>query len=192
MSPLAPIARRALTAALFASLLLAGCTTAPDNGDDTDTGNGDDDLGNGDPGTTNATFETIEHGSYGEGPSQAEQRIIGDQDAWAEFWQEHANRTTDENASATPPEVDFDEWFVLYAYAGQKTTGGHQINVTNVSMENGSYNVTLLERSPGVTCITTQVLTYPYHIVRIERAGDTGAGTAPEATFDRQSETYDC
>lgn len=175
MSQPTPRLARQVLPALFASgvFVLAGCVTTP-------------------PTATDVPYETIDEGSYSQGPGEADARAITDQETWASFWQEHEGRKGGglEETDATPPEVDFATEFVVFAYAGQKSTGGHAVEVRNVTLLADVYIVKVIELAPGEGCMTTQALTYPYQVVKVERGQDDGDSL--DVTFDRETETYAC
>lgn len=110
-------------------------------------------------------------------------RLVLRSDAeWESFWREaHANRTSPEPA----PEIDFDRSMVLAATMGQRSTGGHSIDVESVLAIDGVTRVGVVETSPGEGCLVTQALTAPAVAVAVDRrAGD--------VTWTTRQETAEC
>lgn len=81
---------------------------------------------------------------------------------WAALWKEHAGESK-------PPAVDFSKAMVIGVFAGMRPTGGHAIEITQIEARDGEVVVTYRERRPGPDDITTQALTYPFHLVRTEQ-----------------------
>lgn len=70
------------------------------------------------------------------------------------------------DAEGTPPTVDFSSRSVVAVFAGQQSSGGHQISVTKV--EDGSSRVVAIQRvTPGAGCVVTQALTSPYQVIEV-------------------------
>ena len=56
---------------------------------------------------------------------------------------------------------------VLVAGMGRRPTGGYVISVEGVYTSGGELYVDVLERSPGVGCLSTQAITTPVTAVRV-------------------------
>lgn len=108
--------------------------------------------------------------------------VIRAQDEWTEFWGRlYGNRLPPPAA----PDVDFDQQMVIAATMGERPTGGHAIAIESVTVDGGTIRATVVETSPGPTCITTQALTAPAVAVSIE----TSEG---DVEFVEQTATLDC
>jgi hypothetical protein len=89
---------------------------------------------------------------------------IQDEEYFSEFWNNlHAN------TAPVPelPSVDFTEYTVVAVMMGVQPTGGYQITITDVSLDNNTLYIEVEEAAPGSGCMTTQALTSPYHVVKI-------------------------
>lgn len=108
--------------------------------------------------------------------------VITDAEAWAEAWE-----TLHATVSPVPerPHVDFDASVLVLAAMGQRPSTGYSVTIEDVQHHEGTLYVSLLERSPGPSCMTGGALTAPAHVVQVPRAG-----TAVE--FDVRRETYSC
>ncbi|HEV3485198.1 MAG TPA: protease complex subunit PrcB family protein [Vicinamibacterales bacterium] len=85
---------------------------------------------------------------------------------WAELWKEHTG-------TANPPAVDFTRTMVVAVFAGMRPSGGYAVEITQIEKTDAAIVVTYRERKPGPDDITTQALTFPFHIVRTDaHAGD--------------------
>lgn len=69
------------------------------------------------------------------------------------------------------PDVDFTKEMVIAAFAGQKSTGGYSIEIKKITKTGKKLFVQIEMTNPGRSCLNTQALTSPYHIVAIP-AGD--------------------
>jgi len=111
-----------------------------------------------------AIFRVLEQGSHSGVDSQRFD-TIRDKTALRSLWQTHGK-----SASPPLPEVDFSKEMVIAAFAGQKNTGGYQLNLTGLDRRRGHIDISLSLTQPGPDCIVTQALTQPYVIVRIARS----------------------
>lgn len=128
-------------------------------------------------------FETIDKGGMS-GFSQKEhkkQYIVKREQEWQEVWDiAHANVLP----KPTLPEVDFETYIVLAVFQGNFPTGGYDVSVEKILVEE-SVLVNTRETSPAVNCIVTQALTAPYQIIKIPK-------TEKEIVFTRQEEQRSC
>jgi len=95
--------------------------------------------------------------------------IINDPETFENFWKDlHSNR------SPLPelPEVDFSENTVIASMMGVQSSGGFTIEISEISEADDIIGVKIEETEPGPNCVTTAVLTSPFHIVKIPKAGD--------------------
>ncbi len=65
--------------------------------------------------------------------------------------------------------ADFSSSTVVAAFAGRKTTGGHTVEIRSITEQNGVITARVVETEPGPGCVTTQVITAPYHVVILNR-----------------------
>ena len=77
----------------------------------------------------------------------------------------------DDNFSADVPDIDFAKTTVVAVYAGEKSTGGYSITVSNVQEYASVVMVDVTTTSPGASCSTTQSITYPYAVVSFKNTG---------------------
>jgi hypothetical protein len=75
------------------------------------------------------------------------------------------------NQLAQPPlpEVDFRRESVVAIFIGQRPTGGYEIDLEEVTIEDGEVYVSLRENEPAEDAITTQVLTSPWVMFSVTR-----------------------
>ena len=94
-----------------------------------------------------------------EEPRQAVVRTAAE---WQALWKQH-----DGNSAA--PAVDFTQSMVAAVFLGSRPTTGFAAEITGVKTEGTRTVVEYLERQPPRDAFVAQVLTSPFHIVRIAR-----------------------
>jgi hypothetical protein len=82
---------------------------------------------------------------------------------WQALWKQH------DGDKAAPP-IDFTQSIVVAVFLGTRTTAGFSVAITAVKTEGTRTVVEYLEREPSRDAFVAQVLTSPFHIVRIARA----------------------
>jgi hypothetical protein len=73
------------------------------------------------------------------------------------------------NVGDLVPNINFSNEIVIAAFSGEKPTGGYYINIDSVVKSGGNYMISIERTSPGEGCIVTQALSWPYHIIRMEK-----------------------
>jgi hypothetical protein len=94
-----------------------------------------------------------------EEPRQAVVRTAAE---WQSLWKQHAGN------SAAPP-VDFTQSMVVAVFLGTRPTAGFSVAITAVKTEGTRTVVEYLEREPSRDAFVGQVLTSPFHAVRLAR-----------------------
>ena len=94
-----------------------------------------------------------------EEPRQAVVRTAAE---WQALWKQHASE-------GTPPTVDFNQSTVVAVFLGSRPTTGFAVEITAAKTEGTRTIVEYLERQPPRDAIVAQVLTSPFHIVRLPR-----------------------
>jgi hypothetical protein len=127
------------------------------------------------------TIDQSANGSYAY--SEKTQLVIGNEEEFASFWE-----LLHSNIDPKPdlPEVDFSEYTVLAVMMGIQPTSGFSISVTDITQENGTISVEIEETEPGMGCVNTQVLTAPYHVVKMSNVSDA------DFSFNTDRKTVTC
>jgi hypothetical protein len=112
------------------------------------------------------------------GINERRRLVIRDANGWAAFWSELG--------VGDRPAVDFTRDIVVAVAAGQQSSGGHEISVTQVTNANGELRIEVLETSPGPNCMTTTALTQPVDVVVVPAVG------AKSWSFVEQKEVRGC
>jgi len=114
---------------------------------------------------TQVPFKTIAKG-YRSGVREPLQTVVGNQTDWQSLWKRH---TSIGITPAPPPSVDFDREMVVGVFAGEKPTGGYDVEIINAEQTDSAVTVHYREKSPPPGSIVTQALTQPFHLIRLAR-----------------------
>lgn len=106
-------------------------------------------------------FTTLTRGQQS-GIEERREVVVRDAEALAALWRVHA-------PGEPPPPVDFATSMIVGIFAGLRNTGGHEIEVTGLVRDDDTLIVTYRARAPDRGAMTAQVLTFPYHLVRVAR-----------------------
>jgi hypothetical protein len=110
-------------------------------------------------------FTTISQSDQS-GVEEARQVVVRTPEAWKALWKTHA-------PGESMPAVDFAKYMVVGVFLGSRNTGGYRVTITGIEGRGTSATVTYREERPGARDMTAQVITFPHHLVRVERvAGD--------------------
>ena len=86
---------------------------------------------------------------------------------WQDLWHKHASN------SPTPPPlpaVDFSRKMVIAIFLGTKPTGGYGVEILRVKMSGDKLLALYKETVPPRGAMVTQVLTQPYHMIKIQQS----------------------
>jgi hypothetical protein len=78
----------------------------------------------------------------------------------AALWKEHGS-------SQPVPSVNFSKEIVAAVFLGTRPTGGFSVEIVGTRVEGDALVVEYAEQRPGRADIVSQVLTSPFHIVRL-------------------------
>lgn len=131
---------------------------------------------------TEISFTEINKASYS-GLEQAENLYIDNASDWAEFWSRAYSTQT---PKPDLPEVDFSNTVILAACMGSRNSGGYGIEISNTKMEGETVYVDVVNISPGINCMNTMAITYPYHVIQLEK------GSIKKAVFNVEERVDDC
>ena len=109
------------------------------------------------------TFQTLLKG-YRSAVREPLQAAARNQTEWKALWEKHVST---EPYRPALPTVDFGRETIIAVFLGEKPTGGHDIEITNVEQRDGGLVVSYAERSPQPGAMVTQAFIQPFHIVRI-------------------------
>jgi hypothetical protein len=81
---------------------------------------------------------------------------------WEALWREHGGRTS-------APDIDFTREMVVAVFSGTRPTGGYSVQILSAAREADAFVIQYAERQPAGDTIVTQVLTAPFHMIRLPR-----------------------
>ncbi len=67
------------------------------------------------------------------------------------------------------PLIDFDNYFLIGAFMGEQKTGGYSIKITRILKSNNRINIVINICEPGPNDFVTLMITYPGHIVKVNK-----------------------
>lgn len=108
-------------------------------------------------------FATVAQGAMSniEAPRQVVVRTASE---WQTLWREHGQ-------DGPAPPVDFTVSTVVGVFAGSRPTAGYAVEITAVKTEGNRTIVEYRERQPPRDALVLQVITSPFHLVRVPRTG---------------------
>jgi uncharacterized membrane protein len=89
--------------------------------------------------------------------------VVRDWAAWQTLWSSHAG------PGAPPPDVDFATEMVVAAFAGERPSPGHAIEIVGARRESAALAVRVSEVQPPPGMIAAQIIVTPFHIVTLPR-----------------------
>ena len=110
---------------------------------------------------TPVPFTTISQ-SEQSGVEEARQVVVRTAQEWTALWKEHA-------PDRPMPAVDFTKSMVLGVFLGSRNTAGYRVTIAGIERSGASVAVTYREQRPGARDMLAQILTFPHHLVRVER-----------------------
>lgn len=108
------------------------------------------------------SFETIESGTQSN-ITDTRNVVINSQEEWEVLWKEH------QLESLEVPEIDFTKKTVIGVFSGERSSGGYTIEIDQIVATGKTMTVSALETTPGTSCFVTLSLTYPYHLIQIQK-----------------------
>jgi len=101
------------------------------------------------------------------GVSEPRRMIARSEAEWQTLWALHAG------PDAASPAIDFAQVIAAAAFAGEKPSAGHSIEISAAPSTNGVVQLAVSERAPGPGTVAAAMITSPFHIVAVSReAGD--------------------
>lgn len=115
--------------------------------------------------TSPAELVTVAQGAMSniEEPRQVVVRTAAE---WQALWKEH-------DAQRAVPPVDFAQSIVVAVFLGTRPSAGFAVEIAAVKGDGSRVVVEYRERRPARDAISAQVLTSPFHIVRLARVSGT-------------------
>jgi PrcB C-terminal len=107
-------------------------------------------------------FATVAQGAMS-GIEEPRQVVVRSATEWQMLWRQHGQEP------ATLPVVDFTESLVVGVFVGSRPTAGYSVEIVAVKTERNRTIVEYRERRPDRDALVLQVITSPFHLVRVPR-----------------------
>ena len=120
---------------------------------------------------TRVSFQTLDRGPRS-GVRDPLQTIVRDAADWNALWQIHASIKPNPPPA---PAVDFSRDIIAGVFAGEKSTGGYDVEILRTEKSDVALIIYYRERSPLPGSIVTQALTQSFHIVKVLGASNLAA-----------------
>jgi len=108
---------------------------------------------------------TIQKGNFS-GIHEPLQVTVRDQTEWEALWKRH---TSNQSPPLPVPVVDFGTEMVVGLFAGDKTTGGYEVEITGAELKGSNLYIFYLEKNPAPGGMTIQAVTQPFHLIKLAR-----------------------
>lgn len=128
------------------------------------------------------SFTEIRSASYS-ALEKPENLMIDNASDWTEFWS-RANSNT--MPAPKSPEIDFSQYVVLVTCMGMQNTGGHSTEIVSTKLAGDTVYASIVNTTPGKSCIATMAITNPYHIIQVEK------GNIKKAIFSTEDRVNEC
>ena len=122
--------------------------------------------GTGNANETGVPFTTISRGNSS-GLTERSLLTIRSAEEWQNLWRRHSPHFP------TPPPlpvIDFARETVIAIFVGTKPTGGYGVEILRVKMSEDKLLALYKETVPPRGAMVTQVLTQPYHMIKIQQS----------------------
>ncbi len=106
-------------------------------------------------------FTTVARGGDSQ-ITEPREAIARSADEWRTLWSAHSAERL--------PTIDFSRFAVVGVFLGTRPTAGYAVEIVRVQSQGVVTTVEYRERRPAPDALNLQVLTMPYHLVRIPRA----------------------
>jgi protease stability complex PrcB-like protein len=120
-----------------------------------------------------AVGETVPFSTLGKGINsgirEPAQVVVRSQSEWVALWGRHLRTRT---APPPPPAVDFTTEMVVALFLGERSTGGYEIEVTQVERTDPGLAVRFRVKKPDPGAMPMQVLTQPFHLIKLPRVDE--------------------
>ena len=171
--------RRAVSAAIALLFTLAACSSD----DPVSPGPGTGTAAEVPPNAQVVAFDVVQEVTTPiSGVVEQRREVIADATEWAALWDEMQSRLV---PKPPVPEIDFGTRMVVFASMGERTSGGYTISVLEAAQEDDALYVVVEEATPGIQCMTTDVVTTPAVAVSVPR-------TAASVLFVETEIAYPC
>lgn len=91
--------------------------------------------------------------------------VVQSEAEWRALWARHVP------GGVSPARADFTREIVVGVFAGQQLTAGYQVEIVSVDRQPAELVVSYQIKRPPADALVGQMLTQPFHLVRLPRLG---------------------
>ena len=121
----------------------------------------------GNDGITSVSFQTIERG-HQSGMVEPLRVVARNTAEWEALWRKH---NAFRSHQPKLPVINFNREIVIGVFLGNRSTGGYEVEIVNISRDDGMFAVSFIEKTPPRNGMVIQSLTQPFHLVRASAEG---------------------
>lgn len=111
---------------------------------------------------TLVSFSVLAEGTNASNVSERKNYAVYTEEDFARLWAMAYGTDT-----SGMPSVDFDTQYVIGVFAGQKSSGGHTIEVASVTDADSIRTISMALTRPGEGCVVSQALTSPFQLIAV-------------------------
>jgi len=108
---------------------------------------------------------TIQKGNFSD-IREPLQVIVRTQEAWEDLWKRH---TSIQSPRSPLPTINFATEMVVGLFAGEKTTGGYDVELTRAELKDSNLYIYFAEKTPIPGGMAIQALTQPFHLAKLAK-----------------------
>jgi hypothetical protein len=106
-------------------------------------------------------FVTVAQGAMSN-VEESRQVVVRTAAEWQALWKQH-------DPDRAAPAVDFAQSIVAGVFLGSRPTAGFEVDIVAVNVEGTRTVIEYVERRPPPDAFVAQILTSPFHVVRLAR-----------------------
>jgi hypothetical protein len=115
---------------------------------------------------TSVSFLTLAKGTWS-GPKEPTDMVFKGEAELADVWKTLSNQP---DKPVPMPAVDFTAEMVIGAFAGFKPSSGFSTEIKSIEVKGDELHVQVVDTKPSPGAMTMDIVTYPYHIVKVTKS----------------------
>ncbi|MBL4593713.1 MAG: protease complex subunit PrcB family protein [Flavobacteriales bacterium] len=131
--------------------------------------------------TENIVFTELSKGTNGNFTDKLT-KVVTNQTDFNSIWTAAHERFSEQ---PKPPRIDFENKMIVLVAMGIQNSGGHTIEISSALESKSDIIINILETTPGTTCVSSDVMTFPYQIVELKKS-------EKQVVFKTSNKVYEC
>jgi hypothetical protein len=95
------------------------------------------------------------------------QIVVRIQGEWEKLWNRHVSF---QSPPAPALAINFNNEMVVGVFAGEKNTGGYEVEITGAQLKGSRLYIYYAEKKPPPAAMTIQAFTQPFHLIKLPRS----------------------